>query len=173
MKCAATLKKLFTEHGLNKLHFAFDPKYIPYFDPTTMAPQDLLHLFPDGLLRSECAWLLYILFRMGLDRAVVNSAIRRYKNFPSDVRIPKLFPKLEEGCGGRPKRAAMLRMSGSQCMHFSLHRKQNLAYPVYLYPVYNLNLAYPVYCLQHLYPVASALGRDEGTPGVGQLVQAS
>ena len=119
---ATALKKLFTKHGLNKLHFAFDPKYISHFDPTTMAPQDLLHLFPDGLLRSECAWLFYILFSMGLSRELVNSSIRKYTHFPPDIRIPKLYPKLEEGSGGRPKRQATLRMSGSQCMHFAMHR---------------------------------------------------
>ena len=109
-------------HGLNKLYFAFDPQYIPHIDPTTIAPQDLLHLFPDGLLRSECAWLFYILFSMGLSRKVVNASIRSYKDFPPDVRIPKLYPKLETGSGGRPKSSATLRMSGSQCMHFALHR---------------------------------------------------
>jgi len=114
--------KLFTAHGLNKLHFALDPKYVPHLDPSIAAPQDLLHLFPDGLLRSECAWLFYIFCAMGLSLAEVNSAIRAYRYFPPDVRIPKLFPKLEEGSDGRPKSSSSLRMSGSQCMHFCLHR---------------------------------------------------
>jgi hypothetical protein len=113
---------LFTEHGLNKLYFAMDPKYIPHLDPSVVAPQDLLHLFPDGLLRSEGAWLFYILFAMGLSRDDFNRAVRRYKGFPKDVRIPKFYPKIEQGSDGRPKSSSALRMSGSQCMHFCLHR---------------------------------------------------
>ena len=108
--------------GFNTLHYAWDPLYIPFVDPACV-PQDILHLFPDGLLRSEGAWLFYIFLNLGLSLDRVNAAIRSYPRFPSDVRIPPLLPNLQEGiAGGRPRRAATLRMSGSQVMHFALHR---------------------------------------------------
>ena len=103
--------------------WAFDPNYIPHVLPTRIAPQDALHLFPDGLLRSEGAWLFYVLFQIGLSMEKVNAAICKYKKFPADVRIPPLQPNLKEGvAGGRPKSGRVLRMTGSQVMHFSLHR---------------------------------------------------
>ena len=86
-------------------------------------PQDLLHLFPDGLLRSEAAWLIYTLAKLGLSVATVNQAIASYRNWPEDVRIPELSDKLEEGKEGDvPDSSSTLKMSGSQVMHFSLHR---------------------------------------------------
>ena len=42
--------KIFAEHGFNKLHFAFDPKYIPWINPMLVAPQDLLHSYIPGRL---------------------------------------------------------------------------------------------------------------------------
>jgi hypothetical protein len=65
------------KHGLKRVHFAWDPVYIPHTNPCT-APRDALHLFPDGLLRSECAWLLYIFFKLGLSLEAVNAEIRSY-----------------------------------------------------------------------------------------------
>ena len=38
---ATKKKKEFTANGLNKLVFAFDPKYIPHVHPTRIAPQAL------------------------------------------------------------------------------------------------------------------------------------
>jgi hypothetical protein len=83
---ATERRREFSKHGLNKLVFAFDPKYIPHVSPTMIAPQDALHLFPDGLLRSEGAWLFYVLFNMGLEIDTANKAIRNYKRLPRDVR---------------------------------------------------------------------------------------
>lgn len=59
--------------------------------------QDLLHLFPDGLLRSEAAWLIYTLAKLGLSVATINQAIASYHHWPEDVRIPELSDKLEKG----------------------------------------------------------------------------
>jgi hypothetical protein len=88
-----------------------------------VAPQDGLHLGPDGLLRSECAWLLFVLARLGLDYDVVNEAIRKYPRWPKDVRIPPIHDRLKEGiAGGTPRHEATIKMTGSQVMHFSLHR---------------------------------------------------
>ena len=116
-------EQLMKDNGLNKLFFAFHPVLIPLVDPTNIAPQDILHLFPDGLLRHEGAWLIYILLKLGLSISMVNLAIRKYRGWPSDVRIPDLHPGLAKGAkGGKPKSSAMLRMTGSQCMHFTLHR---------------------------------------------------
>ena len=116
-------KKLYQAHGLNKLEFALDPDYHPHINPATVAPQDALHLFPDGLLRSELAWLMYIFHKHGLTFEQVNVATRRYKGLPKDVRIPAFPEKLGKGnAGGIPKSSSVVRMTGSQCMHFSLHR---------------------------------------------------
>jgi hypothetical protein len=87
---ATQRNKLFTALGLNKIEFAFDPEYIPHVNPIKIAPQDCLHLFPDGLLRSEGAWLFYILFCMGLSMEDANRALRKYKGFPPDVRSSRL-----------------------------------------------------------------------------------
>jgi hypothetical protein len=115
-------EQIMRNNGLNKIVFAFHPDLMPLIDPTNIAPQDLLHLFPDGLLRHEGAWLIYILLKLGLKISELNLAIRRY-SWPSDVRIPDLHEGLKKGTkGGKPKSSAMLRMTGSQCMHFALHR---------------------------------------------------
>ena len=71
--------------GLNKTVFAFHPKYFPHVNPVRIAPNDALHLFPDGLLRMEGASLFYILFNLGLGIDAANAAIRKYKGFPRDV----------------------------------------------------------------------------------------
>jgi hypothetical protein len=114
-------KRIMKDAGFTKLYFALE--FIKHCDPTTATPVDILHLFPDGLLRSEGAWLFYILIKMGLDVDVVNAAIRAYRGWPPDVRVPPLLPSLKKGRrGGKPKSSSVLRMTGSQCMHFALHR---------------------------------------------------
>jgi hypothetical protein len=125
LKTASTTerKSEYQRLGLNKLVFALDPAYIPHVDPTNVAPQDGLHLGPDGLLRSEGAWLLKVFHELGLDYDLVNTAIKQYPRWPHDVRIPPIHAKLKEGrAGGLPRREATLKMTGSQVMHFSLHR---------------------------------------------------
>ena len=66
--------------------------------------------------------MFYLFFKMGLSREEVNHAIRRYPDFPSDVRIPPVPKKVQEGRASGPRSEATLRMTGSQVMHFSLHR---------------------------------------------------
>ena len=122
---ATELKKKFHDLGLNKLYFALDPAYVPHIDPTTIAPQDLLHLLPDGLLRSELAWLMYVLCSMGFDLNRLNARLKQRdvkRKLPPDCRIPAFPWKLTEGItGGKPESTRVVRMTGSQCMHFSLH----------------------------------------------------
>lgn len=114
---------IFSQHGLNKLHFAFDTKYFNFINPTTIAPQDALHLFADGLLRSECAWLFYIFLKMGLDLKDANSRLRSFKGFARGVRVPPFHGKLKEGAvGGVPTSSATMRMTGSQMHEFTKHR---------------------------------------------------
>ena len=53
----------------------------------------------------------------------VDASVREYRGLPRDVRIPPLHAKLKSGTNrGCPKSAAVLRMTGSQVMHFALHR---------------------------------------------------
>ena len=111
----------FKEHGVNTLYSALEN--VPHIDVSDFAPEDALHLFPDGLLRSQGAWLVYRLNQLGLSPAVINAAMARYKDWPPDVRIPPIQMKLCKGTqSGCPKSSATLRMTGSQVMHFALHR---------------------------------------------------
>ena len=120
-------KKIFTETGINKRVFAFDPAYIPHVTPTNIAPQDILHLFPDGILRSECAWMFYILIKLGLKLPAVRHAVRTCTSLPADVRVPDLHDNLKKGKkGGMPSASAVMRMTGSQMMHFALHSQRIL-----------------------------------------------
>ena len=50
-------------------------RYLPHATPGE-DPGDVLHLFADGLLRSECAWMLYLFTSLGLSLDVVDAAIR-------------------------------------------------------------------------------------------------
>lgn len=115
---------IFSQHGLNKLHFAFDTKYFNFIDPMTVAPQDALHLFADGLLRSEGAWLFYILInKMGLKLEDANRRLRAFKGFTRGVRVPPFHEKLKEGAaGGVPSSSSVMRMTGSQMHEFAKHR---------------------------------------------------
>ena len=115
--------KAMKEEGFNTLVFAMDPDYVPGADPTQDLVQDVLHLGPDGVLRSEGAWLFFILYQMGLLESAVNARIATYPDWPPDVRIPPLHSNLRKGRrGGLPARERVLRMSGSQVLHFALHR---------------------------------------------------
>jgi hypothetical protein len=117
---SADLKRAYDEHGINKLYYALE--YYPHVKLLEL-PFDALHLFPDGLLRSEGAWLFYVLIKLGLDLKQVDARVRACRSLPRDVRIPPLHAKLKSGTkGGCPRSSAVLRMTGSQVMHFVLHR---------------------------------------------------
>ena len=117
---AKALKRAYDDHGINKLYYALE--YYPHLKLLEL-PFDALHLFPDGLLRSEGAWLFYVLAKLGLDLKKVDACVRAYCDLPRDVRIPPLHAKLKSGTKRRcPRSAAVLRMTGSQVMHFALHR---------------------------------------------------
>lgn len=90
-------EKEMKKYGIVRLWFALDPDLIPHVDPTRNCPVDLLHLFPDGLLRSELAWLLFIFIKMGLKLDTLNASSRAYSGFPADVRIPPFTEKLKKG----------------------------------------------------------------------------
>lgn len=111
------------EEGLSSLYFAMDPEYIPHCDPCRDLIHDGLHQFGDGLLRSEGAWLFYVLIKLGLSIDRVNVAIKQYRHWPPDVAIPPLDEtKLKVGvAGGRPNAQKTLRMGGGEVMHFALH----------------------------------------------------
>ena len=109
----------------DKLYCVLDPEYIPYVNPPHHAPVDLLHVFPDGILRSEGAWMFHTFGLHGFDIASFNERLRAYPGFPPDVRVPDLHAGLKKGVGPggkRPNSSSTLRMSGSECMHFALHR---------------------------------------------------
>ena len=41
--------------GINKLHFALMDKFFPGINFTNISPQDIMHLFADGITRDEAA----------------------------------------------------------------------------------------------------------------------
>jgi hypothetical protein len=46
--------------GVNKLFYTLSADFFPHINPTSIAPQDIMHNFPrDGVTRHEAAWLLY------------------------------------------------------------------------------------------------------------------
>ena len=114
----------------DKLVYSWHALYFPHVNMCEL-PHDIMHLFADGLLRSECAWLFFVLHRLGLQRDAVNSAIRLYPRWPADVRIPNLHPNLSEGTGkgnsAQPKSSRTMRMSASQMGTFAAHSIELLA----------------------------------------------
>ena len=61
--------------------------------------------------------------KLGLTVASINEAMSRYTGWPPEVRVPPLSNKLTSGKeGGVPDSNTTLKMSGSQVMHFTLHR---------------------------------------------------
>ena len=127
---------IMSENGLNSLYYAMDPAYIPHVDITKDAVQEGLHLFGDGLLRSEGAWMFYLFIKLGLKLDVVNRAIQAYPNWPRDCRIPPLHAALKDGVtGGKPKPEKTLRMSGAECIHFAQHRCAPRTHPARPAPV--------------------------------------
>jgi len=123
---AAERKSIMAAEGIKRLFFAMDPNLVPHVNPCEDHLQDGLHLFGDGLLRSHGAWMFYVLNKLGLEVESMNAAVRAYKGFPRDVRIPKLHDGLTTGCRGvkgiLPRSEAVLRMTGSEVHHFALHR---------------------------------------------------
>jgi hypothetical protein len=125
-KTKADAERICADYGIKheKVHsYTWNSEYIP-FVCTTDIPEDGLHLFGDGLLRSEGAWMINDLCKGGgLLFATLVDALTDYDGLPPDVRIPNLHPKLLEcAAGGLPKSDSVLRMTGSQVHHFALHR---------------------------------------------------
>ena len=111
------------DSGVNKLHWALAEEYFPDINFASITPQDIMHLFADGITRHEAAWLLYMLHSRGhLKVAAANEAIRRYK-WARDCRVPQLPSAVEDGATGRyPRVDATIGMSASQTFTFAMHR---------------------------------------------------
>ena len=122
---AAVRQSLCAKTGLKyeKRYFAFDPRYMPGVDPATGAPQDGLHLFGDGLLRSELAWCMNRFIKMGINIDAINRSIAMF-NKKSHIRIPPLYESYlkESTIFDTPKSDSTIRMTGSQMSQFALHR---------------------------------------------------
>ena len=131
---AAQFKEEARQYGINKLVYACHPDNIPGgINPTTLIPQDLMHLLLDGITRQELAWLIYVLVsRKLLDWDRLVAACKKYP-WPPGVRIPPLAEKLKSGkAGNLPRPGATLGMSASQTMDFAVHR--SLSNRCYLLP---------------------------------------
>lgn len=110
--------------GVNKLYWALSSVHFPEIDFCTLAVQDIMHLFADGISRHEAAWMLYLLHSRGfLTLARVNELIRQYQKWPRDCRVPQLPSSVKDGAaGGFPRQDATIHMSASQTFTFCLHR---------------------------------------------------
>jgi len=115
--------KQMQDAGINKLWFALMDPFFPGINFTNIAPQDIMHLFADGITRNEGAWLLYMLHSRGYLRlTAVNAAIRRYRWSRATV-VPQIPQNVEDGVTGRyPRKDATLGMSASQTFVFAQHR---------------------------------------------------
>lgn len=103
--------------------FFADPRYVPGMVATKDAPQDVLHLFGDGLLNIDFAFLRVILkARFGIHADHLNAAVAAYPNWPDDVRIPPFKDVSGAGAYGIPKSDATCKISGSEMSQFALHR---------------------------------------------------
>ena len=109
--------------GINKLWFALMKKFFPGINFTNISPQDIMHLFADGITRNEGAWLLYMLHSRGYLRLTeVNALIRKYR-WPRGTAVPQIPQNVEDGVTGRyPRKDATLGMSASQTFVFAQHR---------------------------------------------------
>lgn len=111
--------------GVNKLFWALMEEHFPGINPANIAPQDIMHLFADGITRHEGAWLIYMLHSRGyLKFDEANAAIREY-NWPRDCRVPQMPANVKDGeSGNYPRQSATLGMSASQTFTFAIHRKE-------------------------------------------------
>jgi hypothetical protein len=110
--------------GVNKLEWALQEKYFPGINFANVAPQDIMHLFADGVTRNEAAWLIYMLHSRGhLPFEEANAAIHRY-GWSRDCRVPQMPDCVKNGeTGNYPRSDATLHMSASQTFAFSIHRR--------------------------------------------------
>ena len=83
-----------------------------------------MHTLFDGATRHELAHLIFLLGKAGISVARINAAIRSYRRFPPDVRIPPLSNNLSKGTkAGRPVKKRHVSASAFQIMHLALHRQ--------------------------------------------------
>ena len=113
--------------GVNKLFWALMEEYFPGINPANIAPQDIMHLFADGITRNEAAWLIYMLHSRGyLPFSQANDLIHRYR-WSRDCRVPQMPDSVKSGEDGNyPRKDSTLHMSASQTFTFALHRKNAL-----------------------------------------------
>lgn len=109
--------------GINKLTWALMEKYFPGTNFCNMTPQDIMHLFADGITRHEAAWLVYMLHsRKFLDFSKVTAAIKQH-SWPRDCRVPIMPDSVKDGATGQfPRGEATIHMSASQTFTFALQR---------------------------------------------------
>lgn len=85
-------KSKMTEYGFNSVVFPLHPDFIPLVDPTTMQPQDIMHLFLCGITRQELYHLLeYLVKHKELTWDTLNQRINMMR-IPKGKRIPKVVP---------------------------------------------------------------------------------
>lgn len=113
------------QEGLNKLYFALHPNIIPFFDPTTGVPQDLMHVELEGTVRYELAWLFYSLIVRHeiFTLSQLNAAIVAF-NWPMGHRVPQMDKRILKGKAGSktPLEGSTIASSASQTLHLALNR---------------------------------------------------
>lgn len=100
---------------------------VPHFDVTTMAPQDIMHVLAEGVLKTEIAALIFMLCRKrkwGVTVTSVNAACARYA-WPQGHQPPLFKESLLEGQGKgantMPKRGCHIHGTAGAVLDFTLH----------------------------------------------------
>lgn len=151
------------EKGVND--FESPMHRIPLFDVTSMAPQDIMHVLAEGVLKTEIAAMLFTLVRKrkwGITLSVINKACQAYK-WPPDHHAPNFRDVILEGHGtgnqARPKRGCHVHGTAGAVLDFTLHSLiilrpfiQKLDDPVWT--CWNLMVAITMMCMQHTFSLA-------------------
>ena len=110
------IRKMMQDMGINKLHYALDPKFIPYADPIFDLPGDIMHIFLCGFTRKELAWLIDIFVKAKYFTLEQLNVRLKSLRLPKGKRIPAL----KAASTNKTRREMSLDLSASETMYFAL-----------------------------------------------------
>lgn len=140
---------------------------VPLFDVTCMAPQDIMHVLAEGVLKTEIAAMLFTLIRKrkwGLTLKAVNKACRAYK-WPTGHHAPNFRDVILDGVGkgatAAPKRGCHVHGTAGAVLDFTLHSLvilrpliKDLQDPVFR--SWKMMVSITMLCMQQTFTVAHA-----------------
>ena len=131
----AAQRKYLSKHGLraDKCGPGFGPGshwwalhsfYFPGFDSIIAQPSDMMHMREEGILKLECAAMLYLATRKKgrawFTLSDVNAAILTYP-WPPGERPITITETTLQGSHGVPDQGIHLRFTAAQTLHFTIH----------------------------------------------------